>query len=108
MRNRRFHILGIASGALFFAHASTASAGEYGFSSYGLGSSAFSAGVTPPPGTYVTFVSGFYQAKIGGEIPFGGVTLNAGAKLEFFQSANKSCSAAIWVFPSPCPSDTSI
>ena len=87
MRNRKFLILGMASGAWFFAQASSSSAGEYGFSLYGLGSSAFSAGVTPPPGTYITFVSGFYQAKIGGEIPFGGVTLNAGAKLEFFQSA---------------------
>ncbi len=87
MRNRRLLIFGMASGAWFFAHASVASAGEYGFSSYGLGSSAFSAGVTPPPGTYITFVSGFYQAKIGGEVPFGGVTLNAGAKIDFFQSA---------------------
>jgi hypothetical protein len=33
---------------------SSVDAAEYGFSTYGLGSSAFSAGVTPPPGTYVT------------------------------------------------------
>src|SRR5262245_47744314 len=36
------------------AAATSASATEYGFSTYGLGGNAFGAGVTPPAGTYVT------------------------------------------------------
>jgi hypothetical protein len=61
-------------------------AAEYGFSTYGLGESAFSAGVTPPPGTYVTAVTGFYSGKITGAVSFGGVTLNAGVKVDAFSS----------------------
>jgi hypothetical protein len=38
-------------------------AAEYGFSTYGLGESAFSAGVTPPPGTYVTAVTAYFSGK---------------------------------------------
>ncbi len=64
-----------------------ATATEYAFSTYGLGSAAFGAGVTPPPGTYITFVSSYYTAKLGGEIDFGGVALDAGAKINAFASA---------------------
>jgi hypothetical protein len=64
-----------------------AKASEYAFSSYGLGGAAFGAGVTPPPGTYVTAVTGFYSGEIGGAVNFGNVTLNAGAKVEGFTSA---------------------
>jgi hypothetical protein len=35
----------------------------------------------------VTFVSGFYQGKIGGQVEFGGVTLNVGSTVDFFQEA---------------------
>jgi hypothetical protein len=38
---------------------------EYAFSTYALGESAFSAGVTPPAGTYVTAVVGNYSGEIG-------------------------------------------
>jgi hypothetical protein len=62
-------------------------AAEAGFGTYGLGTNAFGAGVTPPAGTYVTAVAGFYQADIGGQVPFHGVTLNAGATVDFFTSA---------------------
>lgn len=66
---------------------SPASADEFGFSSYGLGGAAFGAGVTPPPGTYMTFVSGYYQAEINRSVTLGNVTLDAGAKVKFFQQA---------------------
>lgn len=59
---------------------------EAGFSTYGLGGSAFDAGVTPPAGTYITFGSGFYSGKIGGAVTLGDVTLNAGARVDFFQA----------------------
>ena len=42
---------------------------------------------TPPPGTYVTYITGFYEGKINADVTFGNVTVNAGAKLEFFQMA---------------------
>lgn len=87
MRTRKYLIRGLVLGTSALTQVFAASADEYGLSTYGLGSSAFSAGVTPPPGTYLTFVSGFYQAKIGGQLPFGGVTLNVGSKLDFFQAA---------------------
>ena len=61
-----------------------AQAVEYAFSTYALGESAFSAGLTPPPGTYVTAGVGYYSAKIGTVVSFGGVTLNAGAKADIF------------------------
>lgn len=66
----------VIGGALSMGLVSSANAAEMGFSSYGLGAQAFSAGITPPPGTYVSFVSGYYEAKINTPITFGGVTLN--------------------------------
>lgn len=66
---------------------SSSAAEEYTFSSYGLGSSAFNAGVTPPPGTYVSFVGGYYAGEIRGNINIGGIVFNAGARAEFFQAA---------------------
>jgi hypothetical protein len=59
-----------------------AHATEYAFSTYGLGSAAFGAGVTPPPGTYVTAATGYYAAEIATAVNFQNVTLNAGAKVE--------------------------
>ncbi len=64
-----------------------AHAAEYGFSSYALGGSAFGAGAMPPPGTYVTAVSGFYSGRIDVDVNFGNVTVSAGAKVDFFNSA---------------------
>ncbi|MFA5955597.1 transporter [Hyphomicrobium sp.] len=77
----------IVSSTLSLALVSNARADEFGFSSYGLGAAAFGAGVTPPPGTYLTSVSGYYQGEINTPITFGNVTLQAGAKVEFFQQA---------------------
>jgi hypothetical protein len=62
-------------------------AAEAAFGTYGPGSNAFGAGVTPPAGTYVTAVAGYYHAEIGGQVPFHNVVLNAGATVDFFTSA---------------------
>jgi hypothetical protein len=82
----RIRFTAIAVAFFSLSGISAASADEAGFSSYGLGASAFNAGVTPPPGTYLTFGSGFYTATIGGAVTLGNVTLNAGAHVDFFQA----------------------
>jgi hypothetical protein len=66
--------------------AAEARATEYAFSTYALGGNAFGAGVTPPPGTYVTVVSGRYAGDIGTAVDFGRVVINAGANVEIFTS----------------------
>ena len=45
---------------------------------------AFGAGITPPPGTYVTNAISFYSGNIGGTFDFGGRTFNAGVKADIF------------------------
>ena len=87
MRANNYLIVVMTLAIFAFGHPSRADAAEAGFSTYGLGGSAFDAGVTPPPGTYLTFVSGYYEAKIGGDVTLGGITLNVGSKVDFFQSA---------------------
>src|SRR5947207_15097889 len=72
------------AGCVWLVAPTGASATEYGFSTYGLGGNAFSAGVTPPPGTYVTEATAFYSATIGTTVSFGGVTINPGAKVDLF------------------------
>ncbi len=59
-------------------------AAEYGFTTYQLGSQAFGAGMTPPPGTYVTDAISYFTASIGGDIELGRLVFNAGAKAEIF------------------------
>jgi hypothetical protein len=78
-------VTALASSIALLAIIPGAHADEFGFSTYGLGGAAFGAGVTPPPGTYITSVSGYYQGKIHAPITFGNVTLEAGAKVKFFQ-----------------------
>jgi hypothetical protein len=63
------------------------SATEYAFPTYGLGAAAFGAGVTRPPGTYVTEAFAFYRARIGTTVTFGDDTINPGAKVELFSGA---------------------
>ena len=82
LRPYRARIL-IAACVLVAASAES-QATEYAFSTYGLGSAAFGAGVTPPPGTYVTGATAFYDATIGGALNFGGVIINAGAEVDGF------------------------
>jgi hypothetical protein len=64
-----------------------ASAAESAFSGYGLGSAAFGAGQTPPPGTYVTFVAGYYAADIDGAITIGGELFELGMEVDFLNAA---------------------
>jgi hypothetical protein len=71
MRMHRFFSL-LFGGSLLAAASVDARAAEYAFSSYGLGSAAFGAGVTPPPGTYVTTAVSYYTATIGTTVSFGG------------------------------------
>jgi hypothetical protein len=88
MRAARFLLSATAAGCLLLETGQEAKATEYGFSTYALGQTAFGAGVTPPPGTYVTTVVFHYAADIGGSVTFGnGVTLGAGAHVNLWSSA---------------------
>ena len=86
MRKNPFVLSSLFAASLLVMASVDARASEYGFTSYGLGGSAFGAGVTPPPGTYVTAVTGFYSGDAGRGITFGGVVINAGAEVEVFTS----------------------
>jgi len=66
---------------------SSASAVEYAYGTYSLGSSAFGAGVTPPPGTYVTEGLFYFRGTIGTAVQFGDDILNAGGKANLFSEA---------------------
>jgi hypothetical protein len=88
MRAARCLLLVAVAGCLSLETGFEAKAAEYGFSTYVLGQNAFGAGVTPPPGTYVTSATGLYTADIGRTVTFGsGVTVGAGAHVEFLSSA---------------------
>jgi len=73
----------IALTCSFFASAPGHTA-EYAFTTYPLGSYAFGAGVTPPPGTYVTDSISYFTGSIGGPIEIGGAVFDAGAKAQIF------------------------
>ena len=62
MRARHPVLLALGAAGALLASAVESTAAEYAFSTYGLGSAAFAAGVTPPPGTYVTEAISFYSA----------------------------------------------
>ena len=85
----RFLLLATVAGCLSLDPGSKANAAEYGFSTYGVGQNSFGAGVTPPPGTYVTEAVGVYTANIGRSITFGdpAVTIGAGAHVRFETAA---------------------
>lgn len=85
-RSALTRIVIIFSMAMGLAHKSVTAA-ESGFSGYGLGSAAFGAGQTPPPGTYVTVVGGYYAAKIDGAVTIGGELFELGMKLDLLQAA---------------------
>jgi hypothetical protein len=87
MRPGRFLLLATLVGGFSIDASLEAKATEYGLSTYALGQNAFGAGVTPPPGTYLTSATSFYNGKIGSTLEFGGVTLGAGAHLEFLATA---------------------
>jgi hypothetical protein len=64
--------------------AERARAAESGFSIYPLGSLAFGAGATPPPGFYVTSATGYYKAIIQTNNLIGGVA-TLGLDVKFLQ-----------------------
>lgn len=84
---------GALLGAIGIAALSTATVqkpafgAEAGFSGYGLGGAAFGAGQTPPPGTYVSFVAGYYAAEIEGAVTIGGELFELGLEVDFFNAA---------------------
>src|SRR5215467_9144836 len=73
--------------SLLTAASLRAQAVEYAFSTYALGESAFSAGITPPPGIYVSTAISTINAKVGGTVEFGGIVLNGGVKADAVFSA---------------------
>jgi hypothetical protein len=83
-RARRCAISALALTCGLFASAPSSHAAEYAFTTYPLGVLAFGAGITPPPGVYVTDAVSFYSGVIGGNFDFGGRTFNAGVKADIF------------------------
>jgi hypothetical protein len=86
MRARSFASRALVAGCCLAAASANGNAAEYGFSTYGLGESAFSAGVTPPAGIYVTNLYAYYEGEINKAVSFGGVTINAGAAAKAFST----------------------
>jgi hypothetical protein len=79
--------IGVLACSAVFGLASFAAHGaEMAFSIYPLGTNAFEAGATPPPGWYITPFAGFYEGKISSTLEYGGIALAAGAKVDFFQT----------------------
>ena len=77
-RSRLSAISALALTCGLFASAPSSQAAEYAFTTYPLGTLAFGAGITPPPGTYVTNAMSFYSGNVGGNFDFGGRTLQCG------------------------------
>jgi len=86
----------LALGYIACADTSPAQATEYTFTTYALGGAAFGAGVTPPPGTWVTTAFTHYKGNIDGNINIGGVVFNAGAQAEIFAAAVNGLYVPTW------------
>jgi hypothetical protein len=71
-----------------WAPASPAFAAESAFSSYGLGTSAFTAGVTPPPGAYVSGGLAVIRGDIDGALTFGGIEIDVAMEIKKFVSGS--------------------
>src|SRR5262245_40036502 len=78
----------LAAGVLVPSLATQALAAEGAFSAYGLGTSAFSAGVAPPPGTYVSGAFSYYTGDISGNLTFGGLNIDVAMKIKEFVSGS--------------------
>jgi hypothetical protein len=74
----------LASSIALSSFASKSHAAEYGFTTYPLGSLSFGAGITPPPGVYVTDAISYYDASIGRNFNFGGRAFDAGVNAKLF------------------------
>ena len=77
-------IASIASAVALCFAVSEGNAAEDAFTSYPLGVLAFGAGITPPPGIYVTDAISFFSGNVGGNFDFGGRTFNSGVKADIF------------------------
>ena len=77
-------IASIASAVALCFAVSEGNAAEYAFTSYPLGTLAFGAGITPPPGIYVTDAVSYYSGRVGGNFDFGQRIFNAGVKADVF------------------------
>jgi hypothetical protein len=84
MLMRKALCLGAAFTVALCAGSPEGQTAEYGFTTYPLGGLAFGAGITPPPGVYVTDVTSFYDGTIGGNFNFGGRTFDAGVRAQIF------------------------
>jgi hypothetical protein len=74
----------LAAGLLVLTPASQAFAAESAFSSYALGTSAFTAGLTPPPGTYLSAGLGYITGDFNGALTFGGVEIDVAMEIRKF------------------------
>src|SRR5262249_44901213 len=75
----------LLSGSLLaFFPAPDTYAAEGGFSAYGLGTSAFSGGETPPPGTYVSAGLAAIRGDINGALTFGGIEIDVAMQIKEF------------------------
>jgi len=84
MLTRKTACFGVAFTIALCARIPEGHAAEYAFTAYPLGGLAFDAGITPPPGFYVTNVTSFYDGTIGGNFNFGGRTFDAGVRAQLF------------------------
>jgi hypothetical protein len=87
MRVKKLPVVCLLAAGLLAASGPKADAAEYTFSTYGLGGTAFGAGVTPPPGTYVSTAVTHYRGKISSNINIGGIIFDAGAEAELLAGA---------------------
>lgn len=61
-------------------------AAEAGLGVYNLGNTSFNAGIVPPAKTYVTLFTGYYSGTTQSTAMFGGLPVDPGAELDFFQT----------------------
>jgi hypothetical protein len=84
MPAKRIASLAILSAVGFLLTAPEGNAAEYAFTTYPLGTLGFGAGITPPPGFYVTEAVSFFEGSVGGNFNFGERIFNAGVKANIF------------------------
>jgi len=84
MRAKKMAWFVVVSGLAICPPSQDVKAAEYGFTTYPLGSLSFGAGITPPPGVYVTDAVSYYDGSIGGNFNFGGRAFNAGVNAKIF------------------------
>ena len=84
-------IASIASGVVLCFAVSEGNAAEYAFTSYPLGVLAFGAGITPPPGIYVTDAFSFFRHASAGTLISAAASLMGGLRPIFFSTVRIFC-----------------